>query len=310
VLAVAALLMAGFRESARANTAMVFVKVGILLLFIVLAFTAFDGDNLRPFAPEGTSGVVTAASLIFFAYIGFDAISTSGEETRRPQRDLPIAILGSLFVATVLYILVALAATGALPFKELEGSEAPLADVLDGAGFSFGATVISIGALIAITSVVLTVLYGQTRIMFAMSRDGLVPSWLAYVHPRTRTPVYTTAFFALFIAALAAVVPLEEIAKLVNIGTLFAFLLVNIGVMVLRHTRPDLQRGFRVPLVYVCAPIGILLCGYLMADLPRETWERFVIWLVVGLVIYFFYGRRHSRLQRGQVSAGEAELEP
>ena len=309
VLAVAALLIVGFRESARANTAMVFIKVGILLLFIALAFTAFNGDNLRPFAPAGSSGVATAASLIFFAYIGFDAISTSGEETRRPQRDLPIAIIGSLFVATVLYILVALAATGALPFKELEGSEAPLAVVLDSAGFSWGATVISIGALIAITSVVLTVLYGQTRIMFAMSRDGLVPRWLAYVHPRTRTPVYTTAFFALFIAALAAVVPLEEIAKLVNIGTLFAFLLVNIGVMVLRHTRPDLQRGFRVPLVYVCAPIGILLCGYLMADLPRETWERFVIWLVVGLVIYFFYGRKHSRLQRGQVSAGEAELD-
>ena len=310
VLAVAGLLMAGFRESARANTVMVFVKVGILLLFIVLAFSAFDSGNLTPFAPEGSSGVVTAASLIFFAYIGFDAISTSGEETRRPQRDLPIAIIGSLFIATVLYILVALAATGALPFTELEGSEAPLADVLDSAGFDWGATVISIGALIAITSVVLTVLYGQTRIMFAMSRDGLLPPAFASVHQRTRTPIFTTAFFAVFIAALAAVVPLEEIAKLVNIGTLFAFLLVNIGVMVLRHTRPELDRGFRVPLVYVCAPIGILLCGYLMADLPAETWGRFLVWLVAGLVIYVFYGRRHSRLQRGEVSAGEAELEP
>jgi APA family basic amino acid/polyamine antiporter len=307
VLAVAGLLMAGFRESARANTVMVFVKIGILLLFIALAFTAFDSGNLTPFAPEGSGGVVTAASLIFFAYIGFDAISTSGEETKRPQRDLPIAILGSLFVATLLYILVALAATGALPFTELEGSEAPLADVLDRAGFGFGATVISIGALIAITSVVLTVLYGQTRIMFAMSRDGLIPRAFARVHPRTRTPIFTTGFFALFIAALAAVVPLAEIAKLVNIGTLFAFLLVNIGVLVLRHTRPDLQRGFRVPLVYVCAPIGILLCGYLMADLPGETWLRFAGWLAAGLLIYAFYGRRHSRLRRGEVVGSDAE---
>jgi APA family basic amino acid/polyamine antiporter len=306
VLAVAGLLMAGFRESARANTVMVFIKIGVLLLFIALAFTAFDSGNLTPFAPEGASGVVTAASLIFFAYIGFDAISTSGEETRRPQRDLPIAILGSLFVATVLYILVALAATGALPFTELDGSEAPLAAALDGAGFGFGATVISIGALIAITSVVLTVLYGQTRIMFAMSRDGLIPKAFARVHPRTRTPIFTTAFFAVFIAALAAVVPLAEIAKLVNIGTLFAFLLVNVGVMVLRHTRPDLQRGFRVPIVYVCAPIGILLCAYLMADLPGETWLRFLVWLAAGIVIYVVYGRRHSRLRHGEVIGSDA----
>ena len=310
VLAVAALLIVGFRESARANTVMVFIKIGILVMFVVLAFTAFDADNMTPFAPEGRDGVVTAASLIFFAYIGFDAISTSGEEVKKPQRDLPIAILGSLAVATILYILVALAATGALPYTELDGSEAPLADALsDGAGFTWGATVLSIGALIAITSVVLTVLYGQTRIMFAMSRDGLVPPWLAYVSPKTRTPVYTTAFFALFIAALAAVVPLAEIAKLVNIGTLFAFLLVNIGVMVLRRTRPDLQRGFRVPIVYVCAPIGILLCAYLMADLPATTWERFVLWLAIGLVIYFTYGRRHSRLRRGEVVNPEAEFD-
>ena len=310
VLAVAALLIVGFRESARANTVMVIIKLSILVLFVVLGATAFDADNLTPFAPEGTGGIVTAASLIFFAYIGFDAISTSGEETKKPQRDLPIAILGSLFVATVLYILVALAATGALPYTELDGSEAPLADALSkGAGYSWAANVISIGALVAITSVVLTVLYGQTRIMFAMSRDGLISKRFAQVHPRTRTPIFTTAFFAVFIAALAAVVPLAEIAKLVNIGTLFAFLLVNIGVMVLRHTRPDLQRGFRVPIVYVCAPIGILLCAYLMADLPRETWERFIGWLAVGLLIYVFYGRRHSRLRRGEVINPEAEFD-
>ena len=310
VLAVAALLIAGFRESARTNTVMVFIKVTILLMFIVLAFTAFNADNIKPFAPSGTDGIVTAASLIFFAYIGFDAISTSGEETKNPQKHLPIAIIGSLAIATLLYILVALAATGAIPFKQLDGSEAPLADALSkGAGYDWGATVLSIGALVAITSVVLTVLYGQTRIMFAMSRDGLVPRWLAYVHPKTRTPVYTTAGFALLIALLAAVVPLAEIAKLVNIGTLFAFLLVNLGVMVLRRTKPDLQRGFRVPGVWICAPIGILLCLYLMIDLPATTWERFVIWLIVGLVIYFFYGRTHSRLRRGDVVNPEAQFD-
>jgi APA family basic amino acid/polyamine antiporter len=310
VLAVAALLIAGFRESARTNTVMVVIKISILVMFIVLAFTAFNADNIKPFAPSGSSGIVSAASLIFFAYIGFDAISTSGEETKNPQKHLPIAIIGSLALATLLYILVALAATGAIPYKELNGSEAPLADALsEGAGFTWGATVLSIGALIAITSVVLTVLYGQTRIMFAMSRDGLVPRWLAYVHPKTRTPIYTTAGFALLIALLAAVVPLEEIAKLVNIGTLFAFLLVNIGVMVLRRTKPDLERGFRVPAVWICAPIGCILCLYLMIDLPATTWERFVIWLLLGLVIYFFYGRKHSRLRKGEVVNPEAQFD-
>jgi APA family basic amino acid/polyamine antiporter len=309
VFAVAGVLIAGVRESARTNTIMVFIKVGILALFIVLAFTAFNADNLSPFAPEGVSGVVSAASLIFFAYIGFDAISTSGEETRNPQRDLPIAILGSLALATVLYVLVALAASGALPFKELNGSEAPLADVLEkGAGMSWGATVISIGALIAITSVVLTVLYGQTRIMFAMSRDGLVPRRLAKLHETRRTPVFTTVLFAGFIAIVAALVPLSTIAELVNIGTLFAFLLVNVGVMVLRRKRPELERGFRVPAVYVCAPLGAALCLYLMLTLPLATWLRFGGWLAIGLVVYAVYGRRYSRLRHGEAGNPEAEL--
>jgi basic amino acid/polyamine antiporter, APA family len=298
VLAVAALLMAGMRKSAKANTIMVFVKSGVLILFIALAFTAFNSDNLKPFFVGGLDGVVSAASLIFFAYIGFDAISTSGEETRNPQRDLPIAILGALAVATVLYCLVAVAATGALPYDKLSGAEAPLAAVLDeGAGLSWGATLISVGALVAITSVVLTILYGQTRIMFAMSRDGLVPRRLSNVSERTGTPILLTGIFALFIALLAAFVPLTKIAELVNIGTLFAFVLVNIGVIVLRRTRPDLERGFRVPFVPVFPIIGILLCLYLMFDLPVDTWLRFVVWLVIGLVIYGLYGRKHSRLR-------------
>jgi APA family basic amino acid/polyamine antiporter len=298
VLAVAALLISGVRKSTRTNTVMVLIKSSILLLFIVLAFTAFKSDNLSPFFRGGFDGVVSAASLIFFAYIGFDAISTSGEETRNPQRDLPIAILASLAIATVLYCLVAVAATGALPFEKLAGAEAPLATVLkDGAGMPWGATVISVGALIAITSVVLTILYGQTRIMFAMSRDGLVPRRLSRVSERTGTPVLLTAGFALFIAVIAAVVPLAEIAELVNIGTLFAFVLVNIGVIILRRTRPDMERGFRVPLVPVFPIIGVLLCGYLMFDLPLITWLRFLGWMAIGLLFYFAYGRAHSRLR-------------
>ena len=308
VLAVAVLLISGVRKSARTNTIMVLIKSSILILFIALAFTAFNSDNLSPFFHGGLDGVVSAASLIFFAYIGFDAISTSGEETRKPQRDLPIAILASLGIATVLYCLVAVAATGALPFDQLSGSEAPLATVLDkGAGLSWGATVISVGALVAITSVVLTILYGQTRIMFAMSRDGLVPRRLSLVSERTGTPVLLTAVFAAFIAVIAALVPLKEIAELVNIGTLFAFVLVNIGVIILRRTRPELERGFRVPFVPVFPIIGCLLCVYLMVKLPGITWLRFGIWLVVGLAIYFLYSRSHSRLR---VAAAEPPPQP
>ena len=310
VLAVTAVLCYGIRESARANSVMVVVKLAVLALFLVLGVTAFDSDNLSPFTPEGTDGVVTAAAVIFFAYIGFDAVSTSGEETRNPSRDLPIAIVGSLVIATLLYIVVAVVAVGALPFEELAGAEAPLATVLDeGAGFSWASSIISFGALVAITSVVLTILYGQTRIMFAMARDGLMPRKLAYVHPKTRTPVYITASFGVLIAIIAAFVPLAEIVKLVNIGTLFAFLLVNIGVIILRRTRPDLQRGFRVPFVPVFPIIGALLCLYLMRDLDRDTWMRFVVWLAIGFVIYFAYGRRHSRLRQGEAVNPEAELD-
>jgi basic amino acid/polyamine antiporter, APA family len=310
VLAVTAVLCIGVRESARTNSIMVVIKLLVLALFLALGVTAFTSDNLTPFTPNGTDGVVTAASVIFFAYIGFDAVSTSGEETRNPSRDLPIAIVGSLVIATLLYIAVAIVAVGALPFDQINGAEAPLATALDeGAGFGWAANIISFGALVAITSVVLTILYGQTRIFFAMCRDGLMPRRWAYVHPKTRTPVYITAGFGCLIAAIAAFVPLTEIVKLVNIGTLFAFVLVNIGVIILRRTRPDLKRGFRVPFVPVFPIIGTLLCIYLMRYLDRDTWIRFVVWLVIGLVIYVLYGRRHSRLRRGEVINPEAQLD-
>jgi APA family basic amino acid/polyamine antiporter len=307
IVCVSLLLMSGVRESARANSIMVVVKIVIVLLFIVLAFTGFDSSNLHPFAPHGFDGIVTAGSVVFFAYIGFDAISTSGEETKNPGRDLPIAIIGSLAICTALYILVSLAASAATPYQKLNGQDAPLAFVLRQLNFDWAANLISFGALVAITSVVLTVLYGQTRIMFAMSRDGLVPRGLSKLSSR-RTPVRITLLFMILSSVVAAFVPLAEIAKLVNIGTLFAFVITNIGVIVLRRTAPDLDRSFRVPLVPVFPLIGAALAIFLMTYLERPTWERFIGWLAIGLVIYFSYGRTHSRLRQGEVSNPEAEL--
>jgi APA family basic amino acid/polyamine antiporter len=307
VLAVAGLLIVGVRESARANTIMVAIKLVIIVVFIVLAATAFHSTDLHPFAPKGFDGVVTAASVIFFAYIGFDAISTSGEETKNPGRDLPIAILGSLAICTVLYILVAITATGAVPYTKIAGQDAPLAHVLRLLHFDWAATLISFGALVAITSVVLTILYGQTRITFAMCRDGLLPSSFAKLSPR-RTPARITAVFAVLIALIAAFFPLKEIAKLVNIGTLFAFVVTNIGVIVLRRTRPDLQRTFKVPFSPVFPLIGAALAIFLMKYLEQATWLRFIGWLVLGLIIYFAYGMRHSKLRRGVVENPEARV--
>jgi basic amino acid/polyamine antiporter, APA family len=304
VLAVAALLIYGVRESARTNTVMVVLKVGILAFFIVVGVGSINGDNFSPWAPNGFDGTVDAAALIFFAYIGFDAISTSGEEAENPRRDLPFAIIGALLICTLIYILVAVVTVGLVPSDRLSGSEAPLADALEaGAGVgSWASDLLSVGALIAITSVTLTVLYGQTRIMFAMSRDGLVPRWVGTLSPR-RTPARITAVFGILVALVAAFVPLTEIAKLVNIGTLFAFLIVNIGVIVLRRTAPDMARSFRVPLVPWFPLIGAALCIYLMTKLEGVTWFRFGAWLAVGLIIYFIYGRTHSRLRRGAGAA-------
>jgi APA family basic amino acid/polyamine antiporter len=300
VLAVTALLIYGIRESARTNTIMVIVKILILVFFILVGFASINGDNFSPWAPNGVSGTVDAAALIFFAYIGFDAVSTSGEEATNAQRDLPIAIIGSLLIATLLYILVAIVAVGLAPQSQLAGSDAPLSDAIKiGAGLDWAGDLLSFGALVAITSVTLTILYGQTRIFFAMSRDGLLPRAFSRLSVR-RTPWITTLMFGVLTAIMAALLPLSEIAKLVNIGTLFAFLIVNIGVIILRRTQPDLERGFRVPFVPVFPLIGSALCIYLMSRLELVTWLRFLGWLLLGLVIYFVYGRTHSRLQRGE----------
>jgi basic amino acid/polyamine antiporter, APA family len=300
VVAVTTLLIMGVKESVRVNTAMVFVTVGVLALFVGLGATAFNADHFSPFATEGVGGTVSAAALIFVAYIGFDAVATSGEESKRPGRDLPIATVASLAIATLLYTAVALVATGGLPVRELAGAHAPLAAVLrDGAGYSWGATVISAGAVIAISSGVLTVLYAQTRILFAMCRDGLLPQGLARVWQRTRTPALVTAALGSLIAAVTAVVPLGNLVELVNIGTLFAFLVVNIAIIVLRRIRPDLRRSFRVPLVPWFPLIGAATCVYLMSTLAGVTWIGFAVWFVVGLAVYAAYGHRHSRLRIG-----------
>jgi basic amino acid/polyamine antiporter, APA family len=242
--------------------------------------------------------VLTAAALIFFAYICFDAVSTGSEEAKNPKRDLPIAIIGSLVVCTIIYVLVSVAAVGALPAAQLAASDAPLSEALEvGAGLPWAAALTSFGALVAITSVLLVILYGQTRIFFAMARDGLVPESWATVSARSGTPVKLTLGFGIFAALVAALVPLGAIVEMVNIGTLFAFILVNIGVMVLRRTRPDVERPFKVPIPYIWCPIGIVLCLYLISGLPLATYIRFVVWLVIGLVIYLLYGYSHSRLR-------------
>jgi basic amino acid/polyamine antiporter, APA family len=311
VMAITWLLIIGVRESARANAIMVAVKLTVLAIFIVVAITAFNSDHFTPFNTKGTGGIVTGASVIFFAYIGFDAVSTGSEEARNPKRDLPLAICGSLAICTLIYILVAVTAIGALPAPELAKSATPLATAMEqGAGVSWAASLIAGGAVVAITSVVLTILYGQTRIMFAMCRDGLMPPQLAEVNPRTGTPARLTLIFGVLISVLAALVPLTEIIKLVNVGTLFAFILVNAGVIILRRTSPEMERPFRVPFSPVFPAIGVALCIYLMTKLPGETWIRFVVWLLIGFLIYFLYSRQHSRLRTGDAPPPETELPP
>jgi APA family basic amino acid/polyamine antiporter len=298
VLGITLLLVRGVRESARVNFVMVAVKLLVLTFFIVVAFTSFSTANFTPFAPAGFDGVTTAAAIIFFAYIGFDAVSTGSEEAHDAKRDLPLAIIGSLLICTVFYVLTAVGAIGVATPDQLRESEAPLATALqDGAGISWAAWVLALGALVAITSVILVILYGQSRIFFAMCRDGLLPAGLAKVSPRFGTPTRLTLGLGVLIAVLAALVPLSEIVQLVNIGTLFAFVLVNIGVIVLRRTRPDMPRPYRVPFAPVVPLLGVAFAIFLMVDLPLATWLRFAAWLLLGIVIYAAYGYRNSRLR-------------
>lgn len=299
VLLAMALLLRGTRESARVNTAVVVLKVVVLVFFCAVAFTAFRAGNLAPFAPLGVTGITAAASQVFFSYIGFDAASTAGEEARDPRRDLPRAIMLSLVVVTALYCLVALAALGALPWRDLDGSEAALAEVLTrSVGGTWPAVVLSVGAVVAIASVVFTVFYGQTRILFAMSRDGLVPPVFSRLSGRQGVPVANVLITGGVIAVLAGVVPLGELANATSIGTLFAFALVNVGVLVLRRRRPDLPRTFRTPLFPVTPLLGVAFCGLLLLGLRESTWLVFGAWMLLGMALYAFYGRKRSALAR------------
>ncbi|MEV0965196.1 MULTISPECIES: amino acid permease [unclassified Streptomyces] len=297
VLLAMVFLMGGAKESARVNTVMVAVKIVTLLLFIGIGFLGIKAGNYAPLAPLGVTGISAAAATLFFSYIGFDAASTAGEEAKNPKKDLPRAIMLSLLIVTVLYCLVALVAVGAMPWQDFEGTEATLAQIMkDVTGQSFWGVVLAAGAVVAIASVVFAVLYGQTRILFAMSRDGLVPKVFAKVNEKTGAPRANTVIVSLFCGVLAAFIPLGELANATSIGTLFAFALVNVAVVILRWKRPDMDRTFKVMLFPVTPILGFLFCAYMMLSLPGVTWVWFAGWMAAGLVFYFLYGLRRSRM--------------
>jgi APA family basic amino acid/polyamine antiporter len=296
VMVITWVLVRGIQESAWLNTSMVMLKLAIIAFFCVMGTFYVKPANWSPFAPNGFAGISSAAAIIFFAYIGFDAVSTAAEEARQPQRDMPIAMMASLVVCTLIYIVVAVILTGLLPWSQL-GTAEPLATAFSSLGMNWTAGIISAGAVFATTSVLVVFQLGQPRIFFSMARDGLLPPWAARVHPRFKTPHVTTILTGVFVGVFAAIANINEVVELTNIGTLFAFVLVAIGILVLRRTDPDRHRPFRTPLV-PWIPLGaILSCGYLMIELPLVTWWRFVIWLVIGLIFYFLYGVRHSRLR-------------
>jgi basic amino acid/polyamine antiporter, APA family len=296
VMAITWLLLRGARESATANNIMVVIKLLALGLFIAVGATHLTAANYHPFAPNGFTGIHQGAAIVFFAYIGFDAISTAAEETRDPQRNLPIGILGGLAICTVIYVVVGAVLTGMVPYTELAVAD-PLARALELAGFRAIGGIVALGAVVSMSAVLLVFQYGQPRIFFAMARDGLLPQWAAKVHPRTRIPATTTLFTGVFVALWALIGDAAETYDLTNIGTLFAFMLVSIGVLVLRYKEPERPRPFRVPLVWPVCLLSAGGCLFIMRGLPRAAWERFGLWLLIGLAIYLLYGYRHSRLR-------------
>ena len=301
------LLIRGASESAKVNAVMVLIKLGVLALFVVLGLQGWNSNNLSDFAPFGVSGVWSAAGIIFFSYIGLDAVSTAGEEVKNPRRNMPLAILIALLVVTSIYIAVTIVAVAAQPSSAFDGQEAGLAAILENVtGSTRPATVLAAGAVISIFSVTLVVIYGQTRILFAMGRDGMVPPLFHKVNPRTLTPVPSTIIAAVVISLLAGLVPINFLAEMTSIGTLVAFLVVSVGVIVLRRTAPDLPRGFKVPGYPVTPILSIAGCFWIIKDLRAVTIYVFVIWASVALVWYFFYGRHHSTIGH-EHAVGEAE---
>ncbi|MFB6949927.1 amino acid permease [Streptomyces niveus] len=321
VLLLTGILVLGMKLSARVTTVVVAIKVAVVLIVIIAGAFYIDSANYSPFIPKaeeqpsggglnspliqlmfgyaptnfGVMGIFTAASVVFFAFIGFDIVATAAEETKDPQRDMPRGILGSLIICTVLYVAVSIVVTGMQKYTKLT-VDAPLADAFKATGHPFYSGVISFGAAVGLTTVCMILLLGQTRVFFAMSRDGLLPRVFSHVHPKFRTPYRSTVLLGVIIAIVAGFTSIEELASLVNIGTLFAFVVVAIGVVILRRTRPDLPRAFRAPLVPWLPAASVLASLWLMLNLPAETWLRFAIWMAVGVVVYFVYGRAHSRL--------------
>jgi APA family basic amino acid/polyamine antiporter len=298
VAAVALLLVRGIRLTAKANIGITALTIAVLVLVVVIGGTELETGNWSPFTPFGWDGIVGGAGVVFFAYIGFDIVATTAEETRNPQRDMPIGILASLAVVTVLYVLVAGVITGMLPYDQL-GSAAPIADAFEALDRPWAAAVVYGGALVAITNTVLILMLGQTRVGFAMARDRLFPPALAKTHPRFGTPARFTITVATLVALLAGFTGIDTLADLVNIGTLFAFILVSIGVVLLRRADPDRPRPFRTPLVPAVPIIAVALSIWLMSTLDDATWVRFLVWMVVGLVVYGLYSRKRSRLGQG-----------
>lgn len=298
VVLCALLLIRGASESARVNAAMVMIKLAVLVLFIVLGLKGWHSDNLAHFAPFGFGGVSTAAGIIFFSYIGLDAVSTAGEEVKNPRRNMPLAIMIALVTVTAIYIAVAVVAVAGQPFREFKGQEAGLAAILEKVtGSSWPGTVLAAGAVISIFSVTLVIMYGQTRILFAMGRDGMLPPLFHRVNTRTLTPVPATIITATVVAVLAAVLPINFLAEMTSIGTLVAFLVVSVGVIILRRTAPDLPRGFKVPGYPVTPILSIVGCLWIIRSLRLVTIAAFVLWTTGVLLWYFFYGRSHSRLE-------------
>ncbi|HYK75090.1 MAG TPA: amino acid permease [Pseudoneobacillus sp.] len=299
VLIITFLLTQGVKKSARFNTIMVIIKLAVVLLFIAVGAWYIEPTNWTPFMPFGFDGVAVGAATVFFAYIGFDAVSTAAEEVKNPKRNMPIGIIASLVVCTILYIVVSAILTGIVPYTELNVKN-PVAFALNYIHQDWVAGFISVGAITGITTVLLVMMYGQTRLFYAISRDGLLPKAFSKVNERTQTPIINTWVVAVIVAFFAGVIPLGKLAELTNIGTLFAFIVVSLGVIVLRKTQPNLKRAFKVPFVPVIPILAVLFCGYLTLQLPVTTWIAFVIWLVIGLGVYVLYGRHNSKLNHSE----------
>jgi len=307
ILLVTALLILGTTESARVNNVIVIIKLAVIVFFLVVGFGHIDTANWTPFLPFGAGGIFKGAAIIFFAYIGFDQISTSAEEARNPSKDLPLGIFLSLLICTLLYILVTAVLTGVVSYTKLNVAS-PVSHALILLGLNAAGSIISVGALCGLTTVLIVLLFGQSRIFFSMARDGLLPGLFSRVHRRFRTPYLSSLIVGIFVAAVAGLTPIDVVAQLTNIGTLAAFVLVSAGVLILRRTQPDLRRGYRVPFVPLIPILSIIASFVLIVSLPLITIGRFIAWLIIGMVIYFLYSHRHSHLARGVEETGEDEI--